>query len=59
MDPGERRQVAIIRRLIRCVLEGHGDSTNDDGQYLACCCQWDRQGNTRTDALMTGNNQNG
>ncbi|MNU95751.1 hypothetical protein D3C71_857730 [compost metagenome] len=40
------------------MLEGHGDSTNDDGQNLASCCQWDSQCDTGTDALMPGNNQN-
>ncbi len=30
------RQVSILRGLIRRVLEGNGDGTNDNGQNLAC-----------------------
>ncbi len=59
MDPGECRQVAIFGRLIRCVLESHGNGTYDNGQHLACRCQRDSQRNTGPDALATGDNQHG
>ena len=59
MDPRQCREVAVFGRLIRCVLEGYGNSTNDDGQNLASCCQRDRQRDTGTNTLVTGNNQNG
>ena len=59
MQPGECCQVTVFGRLIRCVLECYGDSTNDNGQYLACCCQWDSQRDTGTNALVTRDNQNG
>ena len=59
MDPGERRQVAILRCLVSRMLERNGDGTHDDGQNLTCSCQWNSQRDTGTDVLMAGNNQNG
>ncbi|AAN80684.1 Hypothetical protein c2225 [Escherichia coli CFT073] len=58
VDPGNRCQVAVISSLIRSVLESNGDSTNDDGQYLARSGQRDCQCDTCTNALMTCDNQN-
>lgn len=46
VQPGERRQVAVFSRLVRRVLECHGDGTNDNGQYLACRRQRNRQRDT-------------
>ena len=59
MQPRQGGQVAILRRFIRCVLEGYGDGTHDDGQHLACSRQRDSQRDAGADALMAGNNQNG
>ena len=59
VDPGNRCQVAVISSLIRSVLESNGNSTNDDGQYLARSGQRDCQCDTCTNALMTCDNQNG
>ena len=59
MQPGYGRQVAVLGGFIRRVLEGNGDGTNDNGQYLTCRRQRDSQRDTGADALMAGNNQNG
>ncbi|MNP53858.1 hypothetical protein D3C76_1483690 [compost metagenome] len=59
MDPRERRQVAIICRLISRMLEGNGNGTHDNGQNLARSRQRDSQRDTGTDILMAGDNQHG
>ncbi len=51
------RKVAVFGRLIRRVLESHGDSTNDNGQYgLRQPAELQA---IPAPMLMTGNDQHG
>ncbi|SPW32661.1 Uncharacterised protein [Edwardsiella tarda] len=59
MQERDSAQITTLRRPVSRVLEAHGDGTHDDSQYLTGRSQRNRQGDTGTDALPTGDDQDG